>query len=330
MKIAVYSVEPYDRQFLGSAFSGEHELMFFAERLSLRSVPLAQGAEAVCVFVNDDLGADVLSALQHIGVRLVVLRCAGFNNVDIDAAVALGIAVGRVPAYSPYAVAEHAVAMMLTLNRKTHRAHNRVREGNFELDGLLGFDLHGKTAGIVGTGSIGEVLARILTGFGCRVIAHDPVENQRCREMGVTYVSMDTLLADSDIISLQCPLTLETHHLIDERAISLMRPGVMLINTSRGAVVDTRALIPALKTGKIGSLGLDVYEEEAEVFFHDFSATYIPDDVLARLLTFHNVLITSHQAFFTREALSTIAATTLENVACFLKTGAPRYPVTDR
>jgi len=314
MRIAVFSTKPYDAKYLTAAGGDVHDLAFFDARLSLDTVPLAAGAQAVCVFVNDDLSAPVISALAETGVRLIALRCAGFNNVDMAAAQAAGVCVARVPAYSPHAVAEHSVALMLTLNRKTHRAYNRVRDGNFALDGLLGFDLHGKTVGIVGTGQIGERVAHILNGFGCVLLAHDPVENPACTALGVQYVDLDTLLCTSDVISLQCPLTPQTHHLINADALTKMKHGVMIINTSRGAVVDTPALIDGLKSGQIGSVGLDVYEEEADLFFQDLSDRFIPDDMFARLLTFPNVLITGHQGFFTHEALTAIADTTIANI----------------
>jgi len=248
---------------------------------------------------------------------LIALRCAGYNNVDLTAAKKHGIAVVRVPGYSPYAVAEHTIGLMLALNRNLHRAYNRVREGNFALDGLLGFDVHGKTAGIIGTGKIGTVVAQILVGFGCPTAAFDPFPNERCRSLGVRYVNLDELLAQSDIITLHCPLTPENKHMIDATALQKMKPGVMLINTSRGALIDTAAVIEALKSGKVGYLGLDVYEEEEQIFFEDRSALIISDDVFSRLLTFPNVIITGHQAFFTREALENIAATTIDNITKF-------------
>lgn len=327
MRIAVFSTKPYDSKYLKIANAGEHDLVFFEARLSLESIPLAMGADAVCAFVNDDLCGEVILALADCGVRLIALRSAGFNHVDLAAAEAAGIAIARVPAYSPHAVAEHTVAMMLTLNRKTHRAYNRVREGNFALEGLLGFDLHGKTVGIVGTGRIGEVVARILAGFGCKLLAHDPYPSPACTALGVRYVDLDALFNESDVITLQCPLTPQTHHLIDAEALAKMKRGVMLINASRGAVVDTRALIEGLKSGVIGSVGLDVYEEEADLFFQDLSSSFIPDDIFARLLTFPNVLITGHQAFFTEEALSAIAETTIANVTAFEADGEPLHPV---
>jgi D-lactate dehydrogenase len=327
MRIAVFSTKPYDRQFLTEAnaeVDPPQELTFLEPRLSLETAVLAAGADAVCVFVNDVASEPVLDALHGQGVRLLVLRCAGFNNVDLAAARRLGIRVGRVPAYSPEAVAEHTVAMILSLNRNIHRAHARVREGNFALDGLLGFDLKGRTVGVVGTGRIGAAFARIMQGFGCRVLAHDPYPDA---SLGLAYVPMDQLLAEAQIVSLHCPLTPVTHHLIDAAAVAKMRPGVMLINTSRGAIVDTRAVIRGLKSGAIGHVGLDVYEEEADLFFEDLSGQVLQDDIFARLLTFPNVLITAHQAFLTEEALLAIARTTLDNVRCFAETGAARHEV---
>lgn len=318
MRVAIFSTKPYDREFLCAANEVHgHELVFFEPRLTSETRALAAGFPAICVFVNDQLDASVLTPLAHQGTRLIALRCAGFNNVDLVAARDLGLTVVRVPAYSPHAVAEHTVGLILTLNRKIHRAYARVREGNLALDGLLGFDLHGRTVGVIGTGKIGTVVAHIMMGFGCRLLAYDPVPNADCGALGVRYVSLPQLLADSDIITLHCPLTPETHHLIDARALSQMKSGVMLINTSRGALIDTRAVIDALKSGHIGYLGLDVYEEEADLFFEDLSNRVIHDDVFARLLTFPNVVITGHQAFFTREALSRIAETTLSNITDF-------------
>ncbi len=328
MRIDVFSAKPHDLVFLQEAAQGTTlDLQFHEARLTPDTARLAQGAQAICAFVNDTLGRETLDVLDGLGVRLIALRSAGFNHVDLRAAQEAGIAVARVPAYSPHAVAEHTVALILALNRKTHRAFNRVREGNFALDGLMGFDMHGKVAGIVGTGLIGTVLARILTGFGCEVLASDPSPSAECEALGVRYVEMDELLGRADIITLQCPLTPGTHHLIDDVAIARMKPGVMLVNTSRGAVVDTIAVIRGLKSGQIGSLGLDVYEEEADLFFEDLSHSYIPDDVFARLLTFPNVLITGHQGFFTREALRAIAQTTIANITQFQRTGAALHPV---
>ena len=316
MKIAVFNTKPYDEQFLQPALSS-HEVVFFEPRLSSQTVELAAGFEVVCVFVHDDLDADCLQRLARGGTKLIALRCAGFNNVDLAAAQRLDLKVVRVPAYSPYAVAEHTIGLMLALNRRLPRAYNRVREGNFALHGLLGFDMHGKTAGIVGTGKIGALVARILHGFGCRLLAHDVQENPDCRDIGVSYVPLDELIRESDIISLHCPLIPATAHIINEAAIDAMRPGVMLINTSRGGLVDTQAVIRGLKSGKIGHLGLDVYEEEDELFFEDLSADVIQDDTFMRLLTFPNVLITGHQAFFTTNALEEIARVTTENIAAY-------------
>ena len=328
MRVAVFSTQPYDRRFLSEAnAAGRHELVFLEARLATQTAAAASGAQAVCAFVNDRLDAATLEALHEMGVRLVALRCAGFNNVDLPAAARLGIAICRVPEYSPYAVAEHTAAIVLALNRKIHRAHARVREGNFALEGLLGFDLHGRTVGVVGTGKIGEAFLRIMNGFGCRLLAHDPQESAACVALGARYVPLPELLAASDIVSLHCPLTPATHHLIDAEALAAMRPGAMLVNTSRGAVLDTRAVIQALKRGTLGSLGIDVYEEEADLFFRDLSGGTIQDDVFARLLTFPNVLVTAHQAFFTEDALAAIARTTLANLDAFETDGEPVHRV---
>ncbi len=329
MRVAVFSTRPYDRQFLERAnVAGRHQLVFHEARLDGHSAAVADGALAVCAFVNDRLDAAVLERLHAGGVRLLALRSAGFNHVDLAAAATLGIAVGRVPEYSPHAVAEHTVALLLALNRRLHRAYNRVREGNFALEGLLGFDLHGRSVGVVGTGKIGECFARIMAGFGCRLLGFDPQPNPACLALGMRYVELPELLAASDVISLHCPLTPQTRHLIDADALARMKPGAMLLNTSRGAVVDTRALITALKAGTLGSLGLDVYEEEADLFFRDLSDEVLHDDVFARLLTFPNVLITGHQAFFTEEALTAIAQTTMANLDTFEDHGRPAHPVT--
>jgi D-lactate dehydrogenase len=328
MRIAVYSTQPYDRRFLEAANGRSgHELLFLEMRLIAQTTATAQGADAVCVFVNDVLDAGVLEALREHGIRLVALRCAGFNNVDLLAARALGLTVCRVPEYSPHAVAEHAVALILALNRNTHRAYARVREGNFALEGLLGFDLRGKTVGAVGTGRIGAVFLHIMAGFGCVLIAHDPQQNSECIAIGTEYVGLGELLARADIVSLHCPLTPQTRHLIDDTAVSRMRRGAMLINTSRGAIVDTRALIKGLKSGAIGSVGLDVYEEEAHLFFRNLSDQILQDDVFARLLTFPNVIITAHQGFFTHEALTAIAETTIGNVSSFEETGKALHEI---
>jgi D-lactate dehydrogenase len=288
-------------------------MRYFEPRLTHETVSLAAGYDAVCVFVNDQLDRYVLEHLADGGVRAIALRCAGFNNVDLAATQDLGMTVVRVPAYSPYAVAEHTVGMMLALNRRLPRAHNRVRDGNFALDGLLGFDMYGKTVGIIGTGKIGEVTATILKGFQCELLAYDPYPNAALEGLA-KYVDLPTLYARSDIVTLHCPLTPQTHHLIDEAAVAQMKHGAMLINTSRGALVDAHAVVEALKTGQVGYFGMDVYEEEADVFFEDLSDRILQDDLLARLLTFPNVLITGHQAFFTRNALDQIAETTLGNL----------------
>lgn len=320
MRVAVFSTHCYDRSSLSAANAGVlHEFTFLDAGLSADTASLAAGFPAVCIFVNDHADASVIAALHAGGTRLLVLRSAGFNHVDIQAADRLDVTVLRVPAYSPHAIAEHTVALVLSLNRKIHRAYNRVREQNFALDGLMGFDLYGKTVGIVGTGRIGSCVAKILRGFDCRVLACDPVENDDCRRMGVGYVPLDELLAQSDIISLHCPLLPQTRHLINETTIARTKPGVMLVNTSRGAVVDTRAVIDALKSRHLGSLAIDVYEEEGDLFFRDLSETVITDDVFSRLLTFPNVLITAHQGFFTNEAVRNIAETTVGNLTDFEK-----------
>lgn len=319
MKIAVFSTKSYDRQFLQEANARAGLVFTFLEpKLDEETVALAQGHEVVCAFVNDSLDDEVLGALKAFGVRLVALRCAGYNNVDLAAAAALGITVLRVPAYSPYSVAEHTLALILSLNRKIHRAYNRVREGNFALEGLIGFDLHGRTVGVIGTGRIGQITAEILAGFGCRLLANDLRPNPRC-EAYVEYVDLETLVASSDIITLHCPLTPQTQHIIDTATISKMKRGVMLVNTSRGALINARAVITALKSGQIGAVALDVYEEEADVFFEDLSEKVLHDDILARLLTFPNVLITSHQAFFTTDAMEQIAAITVANISGFAR-----------
>lgn len=319
MKIAVFDTHPFDREFFDRGNSANlHELVFFEERLHPITAALAHGFTAVCAFVNDQLNRATLQKLHDGGTRLIALRCAGFNNVDLPAARELGLQVVRVPEYSPYAVAEHALALILTLNRKTHRAFSRVREGNFSLTGLVGFDLHGKTAGILGTGKIGSIFARIMHGLGCKLLAYDLRPNTELqKEVGLQFASLAEIYRQADILSLHLPLTPESRHMLDSRSIAQMKKGVMIINTSRGALIDTPALVEGLKTGQIGSAGLDVYEEEAGIFFEDLSGRVLQDDVLARLLTFPNVLITSHQAFLTREALERIAQTTLESVSAF-------------
>lgn len=318
MKIAVFSTKSYDRQFLDQANQDYgYEITYFEARLNRVTVPLASGYGAVCAFVNDELDGYVLEAIAAQGTQLIVLRCAGFNQVDIATAKRLGLSVARVPDYSPYAVAEHTVGLILALNRKIHRAYARVRENNFDLEGMLGFDLHGCTVGIIGTGKIGALVSQILHGFGCRLIAYDVQPNPDCEALGVIYTGLEDLLKTANIVTLHCPLTPQTHHLIDAKAVAQMPPGVMLINTSRGALIDTQAIIAGLKTHKIGYLGLDVYEQEGDLFFENLSERVIQDDVFQRLLTFPNVLITGHQAFFTRNALTKIAETTLVNICAF-------------
>jgi D-lactate dehydrogenase len=316
MKIAFFSAKPYDHQFF-DRYVSTHEILYFEAPLNEQTASLASGCNSVCVFVNDRLNEAVLLQLEKLGVRLIVLRCAGFNNVDLACAKSCGITVARVPAYSPHSVAEHAVALILTLNRKTHKAYNRVREGNFSLDRLTGFDLYQKTVGVIGTGKIGQVFCDIMIGFGCKVLAFDLIEHKPTAEKGVTYLPLIDLLKESDIISLHCPLNELTKQLINEHTISLMKEGAMLINTSRGALIDTKEVIRALKSGRIGYLGLDVYEQEEKLFFNDLSENIIQDDVIMRLLSFPNVLITAHQGFFTEEALEQIAQTTLKNADDF-------------
>lgn len=317
-KVAVFDSKPYVEDVFAARNPFNFRYQFFPVRLSLETVSLAAGFKAVCPFVNDSLDAAVVQELAGMGVELIALRCAGYNNVDIDACERCNIAVTRVPAYSPHAVAEHAVALMLTLNRRVNRAYNRVRDGNFSLSGLVGFDIHGKTVGVVGAGKIGRCLLRIMWGFGCRLLAYDKYPTPDLSEnLGVEFVEIDTLLAESDIISLHAPLMPATHHMINAEAIARMKPGVMIINTSRGALIDTAALVEGLKSQRIGYAGLDVYEEESEYFFEDFSDQVMTDDLLARLTTFNNVVITSHQAFLTAEALANITDTTVENIRAF-------------
>jgi len=317
MKVAVFGTKPYDRRSLEAANAERtHDLVFLEPRLTLQTAQLAAECPAVCAFINDELGRPSLELLAAGGTRLIALRSAGFNHVDLKATAELGMKVVRVPSYSPHAVAEHALALMMTLNRKTHRAYNRVREGDFSLDGLIGFDMYGRTAGIVGTGKIGVILAEILAGMGCKILGFDPYQSDHFKRHG-TYVDLEELLRESHIISLHCPLTPESYHLVNKEALAQMRQGVMLINTSRGALIDTQAATDALKSGKIGYLGLDVYEQEADLFYENLSGTIIQDDVFQRLLTFPNVLITAHQAFFTENALKNIAETTLGNITDF-------------
>ncbi len=322
MKISLFSSQPYDRRFFDEALRQQPgatriELIYHQSMLSQETAPLAQGSDAVCVFVNDQLDSGVLHTLWQCGVRAILLRCAGYNNVDVAAAARLGFFIARVPAYSPEAVAEHALALVMTLNRQTHRAYARVREGNFALDGLLGMTLHGKTVGIVGTGKIGLATARIFKGLGCRVLGHDPFPSPLFDAIG-EMTGLDSLLFQSDIVSLHCPLTEQTHHLIGSATLARMKPGAMLVNTSRGALIDTGAVIAALKARRLGYLAIDVYEQESALFFQDRSSDIIDDDVFQRLMTFPNVLVTGHQGFFTIEALREIAAITFDNLACHM------------
>lgn len=318
MRIAVFSAKRYDREFFDLANSAfNHQLEYFDIRLSARTVRLAHDADAICAFVNDDLSATTLTAMAEAGIKLLLMRCAGFNNVDVATAKSLGITIARVPAYSPEAVAEHAVALMLALNRRIHKAYQRTRDANFSLDGLIGFNMHGKTAGIVGTGRIGQATARILKGFGCHLLAFDPYPSAAMTELGAEYVDLDTLLSKSDIVTLHCPLTPENTYLINEKSLARMKPGTMLINTSRGMLVDSQAAIEALKSGQLSALGLDVYDNEQHLFFEDLSNEVIKDDVFRRLSACHNVIFTGHQAFLTREALGNIADTTLGNATAF-------------
>jgi D-lactate dehydrogenase len=318
MKTAVFSTKPYDREFLTAdhAASG-HELVFVENRLRLDTVALAAGCPAVCAFVNDVLDGPVLRALHAAGTRFIAMRCAGYNNVDLAVVRELGMQVARVPAYSPYAVAEHTVALLLALNRQVPRAWSRVRDGNFSIEGLMGVDLHGKTVGVIGTGTIGRIFAEIMLGFGCRVLAYDVRPDKALEARGVTYLPVEELLAQSLVVSLHCPLLPATRHLLDARTFALLPPGAFVINTSRGALIDTEAAVAAVKSGRLGGLALDVYEEEAELFFEDHSSDIIQDDTFMRLLSFPNVLVTSHQAFFTREAMQNIAAVTMGNLNDF-------------
>lgn len=313
MRTAVFSTKPYDQDYLERCnTSAGHDFTFLETQLNEHTVDLAREHEAICVFVNDQVDATVIARLAELGVKIIATRSAGFNHIDLNAAQEHGITIVRVPAYSPYAVAEHAVALLLCLNRKVHKAYNRVREGNFRLVGLEGFDLHDKTVGVVGMGKIGRVFARIVRGFGCRVLAYDPYPSE-VEEWD--YRDLDTLLREADVLSLHCPLTNETYHLIDKAALAQMKPTAMLINTSRGGLVDTPAVIKALKKHRLGALAIDVYEQEENLFFEDLSGEILQDDDISRLLTFPNVLITAHQSFFTREALEEIARVTVANLS---------------
>ncbi len=318
MKIAFYSAQSYDKTYFDQANTSQ-EIRYLEARLEPHTVGLAAGCTAVCLFVNDQANAEAIQEFSKLGIKLIALRCAGFNNVDIEAAKACGIPVVKVPAYSPHAIAEHAVALILTLDRKTHKAYNRVRDGNFSLERLIGFDLFGKTVGVVGTGKIGAVFCEIMLGFGCKVLAYDIAANAALQAKGVQYVPLTDLLAQSDIVSLHCPLTPETRHLVNPDSVKAMKPGAMLINTSRGGLVDSSAVIDALKSGQLGYLGIDVYEQEEKLFARDLSDTIIQDDLILQLMTFPNVLITAHQAYLTEEALREIARITLLNIAAFEK-----------
>lgn len=328
MKTLVYSTKSSTRTTFDAAnVKYGHQLDYIDARLDENTAALSEGYPAVCLFVNDIANKKIIDSFARHGVKLIALRAAGFNNVDLVRAEEKGITVVRVPAYSPHAVAEHTIALMLTLNRKIHRAHLRVHEGNFSLEGLLGFDMYGKTAGIIGTGKIGALVASILRGFGCTILVSDPYVNQEVAAFA-KYVTPEELLAQSDIVSLHCPLTPDSHHMINKKTLALMKPGSMLINTSRGGLVDAKACIAALKSQHLGYLGLDVYEEEADLFFEDLSGQILQDDLFARLLTFPNVVITAHQAFFTITALENIADTTMANIAEFEKKGLTPNAVT--
>lgn len=327
-KIAFFDTKPYDKaSFEQINKNYGYDITYFEAHLNSQTVELTMGFDGVCAFVNDDLNKDVILHLHEHGIKVIGLRCAGYNNVDFKTAYSK-VHVLRVPEYSPYSVAEHAVALILSLNRKIHKAYNRTRDGNFSLNNFLGFDMHGKTAGIIGTGKIGRCLIAILKGFGMNIIAYDPYPNEKyADEAGITYVSLEELYKQSDIISLHCPLNQNNIYMINEKSLAMMKDSVMIINTGRGKLIDTQALISALKSGKVGYAGLDVYEEESEYFFEDKSAQAITDDVLARLLMFPNVLVTSHQAFFTKEALKNIAETTLENFNDFFEDKSLRNEV---
>mgnify|MGYP001049359252 CR=1 FL=1 len=314
MKIAFFSSKKYDEISFNNVNNGQHEFEFFEEQLNSKNAFLAKGFDAVCVFVNDKVNSTAIAALDKVGIKTIAFRSAGYNNLNMKVAKELGMRVVRVPAYSPQAVVEHAVALILTLNRKIHKAYNRVRENNFSIENLTGFDLHGKTVGVIGTGLIGKTFCKIMIGFGCKVIAHDVHPNEELKNSGVNYVGLDELLQQSDIISLHCPLLPETTHIINKDSLANMKQGAMLINTSRGGLLNTQDVIESLKAKHLGYLGIDVYEQEAGIFFNDLSETIIEDDSIARLMTFPNVIITSHQGFFTKEALEQIATTTLNSL----------------
>ncbi len=318
MRIAIFSTKPYDKEFFTQANkSFGNELVFFESRLNALSAKLAAGFPCVCTFVNDQLNDPTLEILSRNGTLLLALRCAGYNNVDLEAAEKWGLTVARVPAYSPESVAEYTMGLLLTLIRHIYRGYYRLRDGNFSLDGLLGFNIHNRTVGVIGTGKIGKAFIKILSGFGCKILANDVFESEDVKKWGAQYVSREELFIKSDIISLHCPLMPETEHLINAETIAKMKTGVVLINTSRGALIETEDVIEGLKSGKIGELGLDVYEEEADLFYEDLSNKVIQDDIFARLALFPNVIMTGHQAFFTEEAMKAIAHTTLTNIAQF-------------
>jgi len=318
MKTALFSTKSYDREYFNRFNDGNrHNISYFEESLNANTTELTRGFGAVCVFVNDKVDRETIHKLSENGVKLIVLRCAGFNNIDLSSAAEKGIKVLRVPAYSPQAVAEHAVALIMTLNRKTHKAYNRIREGNFSLERLTGFNLFNKTVGVFGTGKIGSAFCEIMLGFGCNVLAHDLQESEMLKQKGVIYTSTDEIYNHSDVISLHCPLTPETRHMINTEAFAKMKDGVMIINTGRGALVKTEDAVEALKIGKLGYLGMDVYEQEEKLFFRDLSENVIQDEILMRLIGFPNVLITAHQGFFTKEALEQITVITLKNISSF-------------
>lgn len=320
MKIAVFSTKPYDQEYFERYNEKSNfEFTYFETPLNHHTANLTSGYQAVCIFVNDKVDGNAIRILFKNGVRLIALRCAGYNNVDMEAAKEYGIKVVRVPAYSPEAVAEHAIALILTLNRKTHKAYNRIRESNFSLNKLIGFNLHGKTVGVIGTGKIGTAFCKISRGFGCKIIAFDKYESDEVINLGGEYKSLVDVFKESDIISLHCPLNPETKHMINEQSLSMMKNGIMIINTSRGALIDTADIIKGLANKKIGYLGIDVYEQEENLFFKDLSESIIEDDMILRLISFPNVLITSHQAYFTKEAMEEITHTTLENIRDFEK-----------
>ncbi|OEY73648.1 2-hydroxyacid dehydrogenase [Salegentibacter salarius] len=320
MKIAVFSTKSYDQEYFENySIGNRYNFSFFETALNKDTASLTNGFDAVCIFVNDSVDKNTIEILSKNGVRLIALRCAGFNNVDIEAAKSNNIKVVRVPAYSPEAVAEHALALILTLNRKTHKAYNRVREGNFSLKNLIGFNLYGKTIGVIGTGQIGATFCRIIKGFGCKIIAFDVSKSDELIQQGVEYLSLDEVFQQSDILSLHCPLNPSTKHIVNEKSIALMKDGVMIINTSRGALINTADVVNGLTSKKIGYLGIDVYEQEEKLFFEDLSESIIEDDLILKLISFPNVLITSHQAYFTKEAMDEITTTTLQNIEAFDK-----------